>query len=86
MNTEKLNGLMINNEGFAFDPCSGHTYTLNATGLFAANCLKAGASAEQVVEQMIEQFEVDEQAAGRDLDAFLNELQRNKLIETEVEA
>jgi hypothetical protein len=84
MNIGKLNGLMVNGEGFAFDPRSGHTYTLNDTGLFALNCLKAGASLEQVCEQMAAQFAVDRHTAERDLEVFLNVLQRNQLVELEV--
>lgn len=84
MTTDKLKSLMINDEGFAFDPRSGNTFNINATGLLVVNCIKAGASHGQIIEQLVGQFEVDEQTADRDLEAFLNNLGRHKLVELEV--
>lgn len=84
MNMDKLKGLMINDEGFAFDPRSGNTFSINPTGLLVINSIKAGASTARMVEELIEQFEIDEKAADRDLEAFLQELARYKLLEPEV--
>jgi len=84
MMTNKLKSLMINDEGFAFDPRTGNTYTMNATGLLIVNSLKTGASSGQIVKRLAEQFEVDEQTADRDLEAFLTALQRQRLIDQEV--
>ncbi len=80
MNTEKLKSLMINEEGFVFDPRSGHTYNVNATGMLALNCLKAGATVADTIQALVEQFGVDEQSADRDFEAFCNELQRLRLV------
>lgn len=84
MNADKLRSLMINDEGFAFDPRSGNTYSINATGLLVINCIKAGATSEQIKEQLSGQFEVDEKTTDRDLEAFYNELERLRLTEAEV--
>lgn len=84
MKTDKLKSLMINDEGFAFDPRSGNTFSINATGLLVVNCFKAGASDAQVIQELTAQFDVDEQTADRDLEAFRNELERHRLVETEV--
>ena len=83
MNANHLKQLMINDEGFAFDPRTGNTYTLNATGLLAANAVKAGASPERIVALLVERHEVDPRTADRDLEDFMNALERNKLTETE---
>lgn len=84
MNLDKLKGLLINDEGFAFDPRSGNTFNINTTGLLVINCIKAGASPARIVAELTEQFEIDEKAADRDLAAFLNELGRHKLVTMEV--
>lgn len=84
MNVDKLKGLLINDEGFAFDPRSGNTFSINPTGLLVINCIKAGASPTRIKEELTEQFEIDEKAADRDLEAFLNELGRYKLVTLEV--
>jgi hypothetical protein len=78
-----LKELMINDEGFAFDPRSGHTYNINATGLLVVNALKAGASHDEIIEQIVEFHEVDKQTADRDLEVFLRELQRQRLVDAE---
>lgn len=83
MNVTKLKELMINDEGFAFDPRTGNTYSINPTSLLIVNAVKAGANVEQVLDSVAERYEVDRQTADRDLEVFINELQRNKLIEPE---
>lgn len=84
MTINKLKSLMINDEGFAFDPRTGNTYNINATGLLVVNAIKAGANPEQVLDSVAAYYDVDRQTADRDLEAFFNELERNKLVETEV--
>jgi len=84
MTANKLKRLMINDEGFAFDPRKGNTYNINATGLLVVNAIKAGASPEQVLDSVAARYDVDRQTADRDLETFFNELERNKLVEMEV--
>lgn len=81
MTLQKLKSLMTNDEGFAFDPRSGHTYNMNAAGLLALSHLKNGASMRETVAAIMERFEVDEQTADRDLEAFCNDLQRLRLVD-----
>jgi PqqD family protein of HPr-rel-A system len=83
MKIDKLKTLMLNDEGFAFDPRTGNTFNINATGLEVMNGLKAGASVDELIQLLADKFDVDEQIAGRDLDGFLNELQRQRLIDME---
>jgi hypothetical protein len=83
MNTERLKSLMINDDGFAFDPRTGNTYNINSVGLLVINAVKAGAGVEQVLDSLSERYDVDRQTADRDLEVFLNKLERNKLIDTE---
>jgi len=84
MNNTKLKSLMINEEGFAFDPRTGNTYNISGVGLLVVNALKAGTQTAQVVDAIVERYDVDRRTADRDLEGFLNELERNRLIETEV--
>ncbi len=84
MKTDRLNELTVNNEGFAFDSRTGNTYNINATGLVAMNGMKAGKTNAQIIDQLEERFDVDRPTASRDLELFLNQLERNNLIEAEV--
>ena len=83
MNTQKLNQLMVNAEGFAFDPQTGDTFNINATGLYILNGLKAAMPRAAILEQLVEHYAVEAQTADRDLEAFIAELQRQKLIHPE---
>jgi len=86
MERSKLNELIINDEGFAFDPATGDTYNINPAGLLIMNAIKAGARPDQILDSVVAHYNVDRQTADRDVEVFLNELQRNKLIELAVES
>ncbi len=70
----KLNRLAISEEGFIFDPETGDTYTVNSTGLFILNLLKQGKSENEILEKLIEEFDVNEEEAKRDLLDFLEQI------------
>jgi PqqD family protein of HPr-rel-A system len=65
---------MLNDRGFAFDPASGETYQLNATGLRIVRLLQSGLSREAALAQFTAQFDVDELTAQRDFSDFLENL------------
>ena len=62
---------MLNDRGFAFDPASGETFQLNTTGLRIVRLLQQGGAEHAVLGRVIEEFEVDENTARRDLETFL---------------
>jgi PqqD family protein of HPr-rel-A system len=79
---EKLKRLAINEEGFAFDPETGNSFVLNQTGLFIIKKLREGLSEEEVLKQLLNEFEVDEETARRDFYDFLEQLRILGLIDT----
>lgn len=81
MDINRLKDLKVNNDGFAFDSRTGNTYSINATGLRVINSIKTGATKSQIQDQMAEQFNVDLQTLGRDLEIFFNQLELNHLIQ-----
>ena len=66
-----LSDLMLNDRGFAFDPASGETYQLSAPGLRIVRLLQQGCDADDVLRRVLEEFEVDENTARRDVADFL---------------
>lgn len=54
---------------------------LNEAGAFLWQLLESETTAEQVVEGLLQQYEVDEATAKRDVDNFINELKTAKLLE-----
>ena len=63
--------LLLNDRGFVFDPASGETYQLNTTGLSFVRQLQQGLVEEEVLQRLLENYEVDENTARRDLAGFM---------------
>ena len=67
----RLQQLLVNDNGFAFDPNTGLTYNISLTGLDVIHWLKQGHQDSEVVELITEQYEVDREMAERDYNGFL---------------
>lgn len=52
-----LQSLAVSDTGFVFDPQTGHTYAVNATGLAVLRGLKSGRSVEQIEDELKHEFE-----------------------------
>lgn len=70
-----LSDIMLNDRGFAFDPVSGETFQLSTTGLRIVRLLRRNSDRDAVLAQIIEEFEVDENTARRDVDEFLRAIE-----------
>jgi len=77
---DRLSQLAINEEGFVFDPLTGESFTVNQTGLFILKELKEGKSQEEIVQDLVENFEVSKEEAERDLVDFIEKLRSYRLI------
>ncbi len=80
MELKKLKNLAIAESGYIFDPTSGHSYTANETAVFIINELKAGKSSEEVREELVREYDVDENTAESDTIRVIEQLQANFLI------
>ena len=70
-----LSDIMLNDRGFAFDPSSGETYQLSTTGLRVVRLLKTG-TREAALTTLLQEYEVDENTARRDLEDFFRNLEQ----------
>jgi hypothetical protein len=77
----RLKDLMINDNGFAFDPRSGITYNLSPTGLDVVGWLKQGLDRDAIVDRLTDKYEVAGNAARDDLQSFLSALRKYALID-----
>ncbi|WP_457640116.1 HPr-rel-A system PqqD family peptide chaperone [Persephonella sp.] len=77
---ERLKQLAINEEGFVFDPLTGESFTVNQTGLFILKKLKEGKTEEEILKELVENFEVSEEEAQRDIIDFIEKLRSYRLI------
>lgn len=79
--TQRLNDLAISDRGFVFDPDTGVTYTLNATGLVILRAFKAANSLADTVRALREAFEVpDDMDLERDVLEFVGRMRSQGLL------
>jgi len=71
MPSSKIDRLQVNESGFAFDPQTGSTFSLNETGLKIVGLLRAGKSRDQVAARLAKDFDLDLSSAANDVDDFL---------------
>ncbi len=82
MNAEKrLKDLAVSDSGFLFDPYSGSTFTVNATGRVIFEGLKVCHGREKIMAAMGEAFTTGpEDDLARDLDEFVGMLRQSGLL------
>jgi len=72
--SQRLCQLMVNDEGFVFDPATGESYQLTPTALLCLRCLQTGGTPEDLVAQLMARWDVEELRVRSDLDCFLGQL------------
>ena len=79
---EKLKDLAVNESGFVFDPCSGATYTVNATGLAILEALKSRLGRDEIIARLEQEFDLSAGRAdpSRDIDEFVHLLRSHGLV------
>ena len=55
--------------------------TLNGTGSFLWDCLKDDITKEQLLNKVLETYDVTEELAKKDIDNFIDMLRKNNLLE-----
>ncbi len=77
--TTSLENLLLNDRGIAFDPVSGETYRLVGPAVQLVRLLQKGVDDDALLQHLLNEYEVDESTARRDLDVFLGSLEELKL-------
>ena len=72
--------LAISDTGFIFDPETGNSYTSNPIGVEIIGHLKKGKSSDEIKHHIIEQYDIDESTAEKDLLDFVGMLNHFQLI------
>jgi PqqD family protein of HPr-rel-A system len=79
--TPTLENLTLNDKGIAFNPVTGETFRLVGSAVQLVRLLKQGADSAALLHYLLEEYDVDEATAQRDLDAFLATLERMNWVE-----
>ena len=82
MDNSHLAMLAVSDTGFVFDPRTGHSYTVNSTGLALLRSLKEGTTPAQFEEDLRASFECPASIAT-DIGAFMNTLDNYELFESD---
>jgi PqqD family protein of HPr-rel-A system len=81
MSTEsRLAQLTLKDDGFVFDPTSGDTYVANPTAVAVLRALQEGCDESQLVDVVVERFDVAESEARRDVGDLLVRLRGWQLL------
>lgn len=72
--------MAMNDNGFIFDPHIGVSYTTNSTGLVILNMLKETQDIDEIKSRIVEEFEVSETEAERDIVDFMELLKSKGII------
>jgi PqqD family protein of HPr-rel-A system len=81
LDTTRLRQLAVSDSGFVFDPLTGYTFTVNATGLAILAGLKAGRPPDEVAADLAEGFEPEGgEDIQRDVDDFVLRLREHGLV------
>lgn len=77
---DRLRSLALNPDGFAFDPTTGESFTVNRSGLVILEGLRKGMAHAQIVAKLTEVFQVEADDASRELDDFMDHLRTFRLL------
>jgi hypothetical protein len=77
--TLALDHLLLNERGIAFDPDTGEMYRLIGPAYLLVRLLQQGATKDELLRHLLQEYEIDEPTARRDLDAFYLMLENLKL-------
>ncbi|MBT3168269.1 MAG: PqqD family protein [Candidatus Cloacimonetes bacterium] len=80
MNVEKLTRLAISDNGFIFDPITGHSFTTNEIGIKIINLLKENKENEDILDELAEIYSVNENELDVDLMDFIHNLKNFSLV------
>lgn len=69
-----IGDLYFSQGGFLFDPSTGITFALNRTGSFIFERLRNRQAPEQILDALVENFEVEPERAEEDLRDFMQQV------------
>ncbi len=75
--------LALSESGFAFHSSTGDTFILNDSANFILHLIQTGKNEDEILNSMIDEFEVEKNTAEKDLKDFISQIKNFNLIESE---
>ena len=76
-----LSNVAVSDNGFLFLPTTGESFTLNEIGKKILDLLKQNNSSEEIIEKIVNEFDIDNIVAERDFNDFINQLKNFRLVD-----
>ena len=76
----RLDTIAMNDSGFAFDPMSGESYSLNDSAQEIVELLKAGREAKEIAQHLSDEYAISFEDAYRDTLEFVEHLKLYGLV------
>jgi len=77
----KINqNIAISETGFIFNPTTGESFTVNATGLEIIHALKEGKAFAEISREMLQKYAIDAATIEKDYFDFIHFLKQFKFI------
>ncbi|MFA6403742.1 MAG: PqqD family protein [Salinivirgaceae bacterium] len=73
--------IALSDNGFVFNPSTGDSFTMNHTGKEVIMLIKEGKNINEIIDLMLEKYDVDKMTLERYLLDFMNDLSANNLLE-----
>jgi PqqD family protein of HPr-rel-A system len=72
--------LAISDSGFLFSASTGESFTLNKIGNEIISLLHQGKSKEEILNSILDEYEIDKKTFEKDFEDFLSQLKNFSLI------
>jgi len=76
----KVDNLAMNENGFAFEPTTGESFTTNPAGLFILKALKEFKEVGEISRIVAQTFEIELEKCRRDIEDFMEKLKIYQII------
>jgi len=76
----------VSDSGFVFHPTTGESFSVNPLGMEIINLMKGGKSFQEITAFIVENYNVEESMAEKDLHDFMEMLNLFSLMEDNGEA
>ena len=77
----KIKDLAISDTGFVFNPYTGESFTVNSVGYRILQLLKDEIKQEEIVNNIVNEFDVSKEQAEKDVSDFIYMLDKYGLLE-----
>ncbi len=81
--TPILKNIQIDDSGLALNPVTGETFRLSSSALQLVRMLQQKADTDALLRHLLEEYNVDESTARRDLETFLSQLKQLNWVDVE---